>query len=69
MRRLKLIAEKVFGEGGYRIGFEPTPFEKQGVLDLPRSWKDFGNVVTEYLKMGWFLIYSSFVGDEFLRNG
>ncbi len=31
--------------------------------------KDFGNVVTEYLKIGWFLIYSLFVGDEFLRNG
>jgi uncharacterized SAM-binding protein YcdF (DUF218 family) len=63
MRRLKLIAGKVFGGGKYRIGFEPTPFEKQGTFDLPRSWKDFENVATEYLKIGWFLVYSMFVSD------
>ena len=59
MRRLKLIAGKVFGDGDYRIGFEPTPFEKQGTLDLPRSWKEVGNVVSEYVKIGWFLVYNS----------
>ena len=61
MRRLKLIAGKVFGDGDYRIGFEATPFEKYDTWGCFRSWGAFENVVNEYLKIGWFLVYSWFV--------
>ena len=60
MRRLQLIAGKVFGDD-YRIGFEATPFEKYDTLGCFRSWEAFGNVASEYLKIGWFLVYSWFV--------
>lgn len=56
MRRLKLIADKVFGDGDYRVGFEATPFEEYGVLNCLRSWAGFWNVAGEYVKIGWFLV-------------
>ena len=61
MRRLQLIAGKVFGDGDYRIGFEATPFEKYDTLGCFRSWGGFEIVMSEYLKIGWFLVYSWFV--------
>jgi len=60
MRRLQLIAGKVFGDD-YRIGFQATPFEKYDTLGCFRSWEAFENVRSEYLKIGWFLVYSWFV--------
>ena len=60
MRRLQLIAGKVFGDD-YRIGFQATPFEEYDTLGCFRSWKAFQNVRNEYLKIGWFLVYSWFV--------
>ena len=60
MRRLQLIAGKVFGDD-YRIGFQATPFEKYDTLGCFKSWKAFVNVGSEYLKIGWFLIYCWFV--------
>ncbi len=60
MRRLQLIAGKVLGED-YQIGFTATPFEKYDTLGCFRSWKAFENVRSEYLKIGWFLVYSWFV--------
>ncbi len=61
MRRLKRIAGKVFEDGDYRIGFAPTSFENYDAFSCLRSWKDFENIVSEYLKIVWFLIYSPFV--------
>ena len=60
MRRLQLIAGKVFGDD-YQIGFQATPFEKYDTLGCFRSWKAFENVRNEYLKIGWFLVYCWFV--------
>ncbi|MCD6532570.1 MAG: YdcF family protein, partial [Deltaproteobacteria bacterium] len=60
MRRLQLIAGKVFGND-YQVGFTATPFEKFGTLGCFRSWKAFENVGSEYLKIGWFLVYCWFV--------
>ena len=60
MRRLQLIAGKVFGDD-YQIGFTATPFEKFDTLGCFRSWKAFENVRNEYLKIGWFLVYCWFV--------
>ena len=60
MRRLQLIARKVFGDD-YQIGFTATPFEKYDTLGCFQSWGTFKNVWNEYLKIGWFLVYSWFV--------
>ena len=60
MRRLQLIAGKVFGDD-YQIGFHATPFEKYDTLGCFRSWETFENVWNEYLKIGWFLVYCWFV--------
>ena len=60
MRRLQLIAGKVFGDD-YRIGFEATPFEKYDTWGCFRSREAFGNVASEYFKIGWFWVYSWFV--------
>jgi len=60
MRRLQLIAWKVFGDE-YEIGFQPTPFEKFDTLSCFQSWEMFENVGSEYLKISWFLVYSWFV--------
>lgn len=60
MRRLHLIAGKVFGQE-YQIGFAATPFERYDTLSCFSSWEGFANVWNEYLKIGWFLVYSWFV--------
>ena len=60
MRRLQLIAHKVFGDD-FRIGFAATPFEAYDVIGCYSSWNNFRNVASEYAKIGWFLVYSWFV--------
>ncbi|MBN2232964.1 MAG: YdcF family protein [Deltaproteobacteria bacterium] len=60
MRRLQLIAHKVFGDD-FRIGFAATPFEAYDVIGCYSSWANFRNVAGEYAKIGWFLVYSWFV--------
>ncbi len=60
MRRIRLIAGKVFAGPGYRMAFVPTRFEKQtnGLWFLHQS--DIRKVVSEYCKIAWFSLYRWF---------
>ncbi|MBN2810089.1 MAG: YdcF family protein [Deltaproteobacteria bacterium] len=60
MRRLQLIAARVFSDD-YHISFAATPFETYDLIGCYSSWRNFAKVAGEYLKIGWFLIYSWFV--------
>lgn len=60
MRRIKLIAGSVFRKGAYSINFAPTRFQgsytaEDWLYDTHRR-----NILTEYLKIGWFLLYAAF---------
>lgn len=76
MRRIKLIAERVFappplakGGGGdfsstgsnFRLTFIPTRYEAAGDGFWLFNSRDRRFVLTEYMKIGWFLLYSPFV--------
>ena len=60
MRRIKLIAGRVFDARYYSISCNPARWqESYGVGD----WLDAGrrkNIVSEYVKIGWFLVYGFF---------
>ena len=58
MRRLQLIAGKVFADGGYDIGLQPTALEKYDFMSCLKSGRCRKHVAAEYLKIGWFLVYS-----------
>lgn len=57
MRRIKLIADRVFIGGAYVTTFVPTRFEKprQGFWFLRES--DIRKVTSEYGKILWFFLY------------
>ena len=60
MRRIRLIAGKVFGEDKYRFRCIPTSFERPYSA---ASWFDkysSGILVNEYIKLGWFMMYRMF---------
>jgi uncharacterized SAM-binding protein YcdF (DUF218 family) len=60
LRRIKIIADKVFTGRDYQLSFVPSyPLEK----DEPLWWVSknaVAMVVSEYLKIAWFLIYAPF---------
>ena len=64
MRRVKLMADHIFDKKTYRLSFVPTRYERPwGYL----WWTDrlgVKQVLSEYVKLAWFLIYSPFVGDS-----
>jgi uncharacterized SAM-binding protein YcdF (DUF218 family) len=76
MRRIKMIAERVFGNspplekggrgdldssgGRYRFTFVPTRYEIQDEGFWLFNNYDRKFVLNEYLKIGWFLLYSPF---------
>ena len=58
MRRIRMIAVRVFDETGFRLHFVPTRYEK-----LNKNWwwlsKDGRQwVLSEYVKIAWFLLYT-----------
>ena len=58
MRRIRLIADRVFDSADYRLGFVPTPYDPPSdgfwlLQETDRRW-----VVTETVKILWFLCYS-----------
>ncbi len=60
MRRIKLMADRVFETGIYDIAYLPTTY------DPPQwpwfaHWTDVKWVVSEGVKIVWFLLYSPFV--------
>ena len=57
MRRIKLIAMKIFDFKKNDFYFVPTPYEKAPVNFLELSLSDWKKVRREYGKMIWFLIY------------
>jgi len=77
MRRIKMIAESVFGNspplekggrgdldssgGRYRFTFVPTRYEAPGDGVWLLNERDRKFVLTEYTKIAWFLLYSPFV--------
>jgi hypothetical protein len=60
MRRIRMIAGKVFGDGKNTFNCVPTKFEKQ--FDASdwrvRSHRDI--LLSEYVKIGWFMLYRIF---------
>ena len=61
MRRLQLIADRVFDEGGYEIGLKSTSLKLYDSLACLQSEGCRKHVAAEYLKIAWFLVYSWFV--------
>jgi uncharacterized SAM-binding protein YcdF (DUF218 family) len=59
MRRIKMIAEKVFGDG-QTVNFVPTRYETPSDGFWLFNNYDRKFVLTEYAKITWFLLYSSF---------
>jgi hypothetical protein len=60
MRRIKIMADRVFDGGTYEIAYLPTAY------DPPHwpwfaHWTDVKWVVSEWVKIGWFFLYSPFV--------
>jgi hypothetical protein len=67
MRRIKLIADKVFKSNNYNYYFVPTRYEKAPVNFLELSSSDWKKVRREYSKILWFFIYSAwseYVGSD-----
>ncbi len=58
MRRIKIISERIFREEPVRIVFVPIRVEPAAHQTLTLS--DYKRMGTEYVKIIWFLIYSSF---------
>ena len=61
LRRLQLIAGKVFADDGYDIGLKSTSLESYSSLACLQSDSCRKYVAAEYLKIAWFLVYSWFV--------
>jgi hypothetical protein len=60
MRRLKIIAEKVFKGNDYRLYFVPTRYEKRHGIFWFLTPYDLKWVGAEYPKIAWFLLYLPF---------
>ena len=62
MRRIKLIAMKVFDLNKADFYFVPTRYEKVPVNYWELSWADWKKVRREYGKILWFYIYFTWSG-------
>jgi hypothetical protein len=60
MRRIKIISEKVFSQGNTKFSFVPTKYVKTYRFLWFLSKYDIHNIVSEYLKIIWFMLYDSF---------
>ncbi len=60
MRRIRLIANRVFTGSGYQTAFVPTRFEKptEGLWFLNQN--NLRKVIGEYSKIAWFFLYRWF---------
>jgi hypothetical protein len=57
MRRIRLIASKIFDINKSNFYFVPTSFEKAPAKFWELSWADWRKVGREYSKMLWFYLY------------
>lgn len=64
MRRIRMIAPKVFGEQARLITYVPTRYERtpDGLLDMHSS--NWMITLSEYIKICWFRLYSLFIGNS-----
>ena len=60
MRRIKIMAGRVFDADKYQIAFVPTACEARHVPWF-LAWKDVKWVFSEWGKIVWFFLYSPFV--------
>ena len=61
MLRLKLIADRVFTEGGFNVGFKASDLNHYNRWNCFQIWPCPVRVASEYLKLAWFLVSSRFV--------
>ena len=61
MRRLKIISGKVLADNKLKIIFVPSRFEKAYTNEWFSHWNKIQWVVSEYVKIGWFLLYEPWV--------
>ncbi len=60
MRRIRMIAGRVFDDRKYTISCNPARWQKEFIA---ADWLDTERrkiIVSEYVKMGWFVVYSIF---------
>ncbi len=60
MRRIRMIAGKVFGDGSLTFNCAPIAFEKHFYTVDWRVGYGRETILSEYVKIGWFLIYNQF---------
>jgi hypothetical protein len=60
MRRIKIMAGRVFDAANYQIAFVPTAYEPRHVPWF-LAWGDVKWVFSEWGKIVWFFLYSPFV--------
>ena len=58
MRRLRIIAEKVFGKGKYDLCFVPSRYERETSVFWFLTPRLLKFVSSEYVKIAWFGIYN-----------
>jgi len=66
MRRIQLIAAKIFDFGKYPFYFVPTKYENAPADVFQLSSSDWRKIRREYSKMLWFLIY--FTRSEYITK-
>jgi len=64
MRRISIIAGKVFGGGGYQLIYVPSRFEQQSGSLWFLNKRDLKLVTSEYSKIAWFTLYRFFVKNN-----
>jgi hypothetical protein len=60
MRRVKIMAGRIFGDENYQLAFVPTTYETTHEPWFT-SWHDVKWVFSEWAKIVWFLVYAPFV--------
>lgn len=61
MRRIKLIAGRVFGQDAYRLTIVPTTAHRRGSMFWWLNKDERRWIVNEYLKILWFILYEPFI--------
>jgi hypothetical protein len=61
MKRIKMIAGRVFGEQSRLLSFTPTPYENDPIHLREMDRTDWMFVMNEYIKICWFQLYSLFI--------
>jgi hypothetical protein len=68
MRRISILARKVFGQRDYQLTFVPSRYVAHGgALWILKRW-DLTFVTSEYTKMVWLMIYRFFVTNDALTG-